>query len=500
MLKNQRKSGKGGGEVGADGTPAPPPKPKEITFLEGKDSKTLGIALSKFKQLPGFKEGARFRVVRDALDALDEDKLMGQDGLEILEKMLPLPEWLEAAKKFDEDSVPKLAFAENYVWELSKVKLLPQRVKCMRLTSTLSENMALVEKDLTCFSAAASEILDSPRLIEFLVDVVRPFGNELNRAGGKKDAIGIKISGLVKLGATRTADNSMTSLFYIVSVLVKHRPALLDICHEFNQCKTAMRLSLSGLEGNFKAVKEAAVLAESAMRAATSAKDELFIAKMGPMAAKVAGAVGALEERLVTLKANLIRAAEYLGEKERDQTKPEGLFGEWFGFIDLLSKTYGEFRDKREKEAKKAREEAAKIKVAEEKAAKAAAKAAKTAESGGGGESGSSISASKTGQRGGGKKIQETPPSPPPPPPPPPSVPEMAVDVVSVPDMAVDVVVPAPEIMPVDDAVVTSSELPSTHEQQKEEEKVSEVSSVMAQVLSHHGAVEAEAVIGDIVT
>ena len=367
-------------ELGPDGLPIPPKvevaKVVEVTFVDPKESQKMAIALSKFKSLPGFKEGARFRVVRDALDAMDEESIMGQDGLEILDKNMPTAAMLEAAKPHGEAAVPTLAFVENYVWELSQVKLLMQRIKCMRLKSTLGENMLLVENDLTIFAAAASEILDSPRLVEFLVDVVRPFGNELNRAGGKKDALGIKISGLIKLGATRTADNSMTSLFYIVSVLVKHRPALLDICHEFNQCKAAMRLTLSGLEGNFKAIKDAAALAKGGMEVALKANDVVFVDKMGPMTAKVVGAVDALESRLVTLKANLARAAEYLGEKDRDQNKPEGLFSDWFGFIELFSNTYAEFRAKREKEAKKVKEEAAKIKVAQEQAAKAAARAA----------------------------------------------------------------------------------------------------------------------------
>ena len=409
FTEKERVVTKKGGAAGADGAPAAVEKPKEISFVSKETSQMLGIAISKFKSVPGFNEGtppARFRVVREALDNLDETKLMGQEGLDIIAAMTPRVkasdkedkikaefEKPEASEKYSEEDRGRLGLCENYVWEIKQVKLLNARVQCMRMASIVKENTELVERDLKVFVAATAEILKSTKLVEFLVDVVRPFGNELNRAGGKKDAAGIRIMGLVKLGATKTADNSMTSLYYIVSVLHKTRPHLLDLCHEFQSCKASARLSMQGITDNFKSVKDSSIVASAAVKEAEKANDVLFLERMGPMAAKIAADVAVLENNIEGLKKALIASVEYLGEryvgegkdkKERDMTKPELFFAEWFGFIDILSKTYQEFREKEAKKLKKEKEEAAKVKAAEEKAARDAAREA--AKKGGGGE------------------------------------------------------------------------------------------------------------------
>jgi len=383
--------GEGGGEGGEGGEDAAKPKkPKEVAFLDATISRNLSISLSKFKNLPGFKDGeppARFSVVREALTDMDETRLMGSEGVEILEKAL----WWkkEGADKSllgDEDTktalagltpdtIPLLAFAENFAYEMSRVPLLEHRVKCMRSKAGLAENMEMVVRDLAVFQGAAKEILKNDRLVELLVDVVRPFGNELNRASGKKDAPGIKIAGLLKLGATKTADNAMTSLFYIVSVLAQHRKHLLDVCHQFTDVKRASKLALKGLEDNFKIVKDTAALVQKGMAAARAANDAVFISAMGPFETSFGTQVGDLEKAIGKCKDDLARATEYLGEKGRDLSKPEDLCKEWTEFIALLSATYQEYREKVAKAEKKKKEEAAKAEAAAKKAEAAAKKA-----------------------------------------------------------------------------------------------------------------------------
>jgi len=243
----------------------------------------------------------------------------------------------------------------------------------MLVKATLEENVAMVNRDLVLFQAAAKEILYNPLLVEFLVDVVRPFGNELNRAGGKKDAVGIKISGLLKLGATKTADNSMTSLYYIVSVLHKHKPKLLQLCSAFPNVKLASKLSMKGLEDNFKLVKEGTLVIEKGMTAATKSGDAVFIEKVSPFSSAFGDTVGSMEKSLGNLKKSLDRCAEYLGEKGRDMSKAEDLCKEWTDFIALIATTWQEFREKQEKAAKALKEKLAKEEAERKKAEKKAA-------------------------------------------------------------------------------------------------------------------------------
>lgn len=237
------------------------------------------------------------------------------------------------------------------MWHMSKVKRFQARIECMKLKNTFGEMADLVTRDLGIFAAACSEVLDNPKLVVFLVDVIRPFGNELNRAGGKKDATGIKISGLVKLAATKTADNSMTSLYYIVSVLAQHQPDLLSLINEFGMCQRATKLSMQGTEQNLSACIKAAKKVEASLQIAEKEKDEVFCAAIGPFAAQVSAAVASMESRMASLKESILKVAEYLGEKEKTDkidpiAKPETLFAAWHEFINLLLTTFNEYKKK----------------------------------------------------------------------------------------------------------------------------------------------------------
>jgi len=358
---------------------------KQIKFIDAKDAQNMGIALSKFKTIiPDFKE-RRFVSLREALDRMDEVAIGGNDGIDIIEGQLPRPgnddkakesqekykKNMEEARTFSEEDSLRMALPENFLYEMSKVKRFEVRVKCLKLKNNFTEMEAGVRKDLTIFSSACADVLENKNLPVFLVDVVRPFGNELNRANGKKEATGIKISGLMKLAGTKTADNTMTSLYYIVTVLEKHRKELLDLVNEFKNVPAAMKLSMNGTEGNLKACTKAKVDLLQAVADAKKDNDEVFLSAIGPFAALVEKNVNLLESDMAKLKENILLTASYLGEKDKSDTidavnKPETLFKAWWDFVDVLLKTIQEFRKKeadKEKKAKEAREkEEAKMK------------------------------------------------------------------------------------------------------------------------------------------
>jgi dishevelled associated activator of morphogenesis len=380
---------------------------KQIKFIDAKDAQNMGIALSKFKTIiPDFKE-RRFVSLREALDRMDEVAIGGNDGIDIIEGQLPRPgnddkakesqekykKNMEEARTFSEEDSLRMALPENFLYEMSKVKRFEVRVKCLKLKNNFTEMEAAVRKDLTIFSSACADVLENKNLPVFLVDVVRPFGNELNRANGKKEATGIKISGLMKLAGTKTADNTMTSLYYIVTVLEKHRKELLDLVNEFKNVPAAMKLSMNGTEGNLKACTKAKVDLLQAVADAKKDNDEVFLSAIGPFAALVEKNVNLLESDMAKLKENILLTASYLGEKDKSDTidavnKPETLFKAWWDFVDVLLKTIQEFRKKeadKEKKAKEAREkEEAKMK--KELAAMQKAEKAKKKGGEGGGE------------------------------------------------------------------------------------------------------------------
>ena len=106
------------GEEGAD---AKPKKAAAITFIaDSKRSQNMGIAVSNFKKLEGFKAHG-WRFVRDALTDMRMDDILGQDGIDVLVQWKPEPAEKERCKELKEDEIPRLAFSESFIFEIAKV-------------------------------------------------------------------------------------------------------------------------------------------------------------------------------------------------------------------------------------------------------------------------------------------------------------------------------------------------------------------------------------------
>jgi hypothetical protein len=384
--KEKEKKG-GGGAAEEAKAKAAEEAAKRITFIDAKAAQNMGIALSKFKTVfSDFKERG-FAPLREALDAMDEAACGGPEYIELLENQLVnlSEDNMAKARGYSDEESRRMPMPEGFVFEMCKVKRVAVRIKCLKLKAGFGEMEAAVRKDLGIFDRACQDVLSNKKLPVFLVDVIRPFGNELNRANGKKESTGIKISGLLKLAATKTADNSMTSLYFIVSVLAQHRKELLELVVEFKNVPAACRLSMAATEANLAACKKAMAEVQKAVADATKDGDQVFLDAIGAFAALVAEQVAALEAEMAKLKADILLTAAYLGEKEKSDkvdavAKPETLFAEWQGFVKVLQDTLNEYRAKEAKKAKAAKEAAEKAAAADAKAAKALEKAQKAAE------------------------------------------------------------------------------------------------------------------------
>jgi len=389
-------SGGGGGDAAA-ATPAVA-KVKAVEFMNELDSKrayNMGISLSKFKRVEGGGAGARGiggpRLpgggapgvcrgpgrggvggggggVRAAVVDMDLSALGGLEGVEVLLTWRPVKAEVDRGKEEEAKlvaaraaagtgtQVPDLGFLERYVVELGKVAKLEDRLRCMKLRETFMEAVRVEERSVALLDAACREITDNGRLRSFLVDVVLPVGNELNKGTRSAGARGVTIGGLMKLAQTRTADNSMTVLFYIVSKLSAANPALLELVTEFRHVRDAQRLEFSNLDAAAADLRKNLKTLTDALDAATKAADAPFL---DAMAAFVADAARSLEghlARYAIAKEAFGRVLRYLAADAA--ATPNVLFKEWWAFIDVFTATINQFRAARERDAKRARAEA----------------------------------------------------------------------------------------------------------------------------------------------
>lgn len=349
-------------------------KPKLKSFLDGKLSHNLSIAASKFKSLPQYPIRS-FDIVREGMEAMDTTDMLGNVGLEVVDNCVKLlkedARAYEKARAIPEHELKEYAMAEQFVYYLAQVPRVVDRVFAMKETASFEDNLALVTRVMTVFEEATAEILTNPKLVEFLVDVVRPFGNELARSSGRKIVQGIKISGLVKLGATRTADNKMTSLFYIVSVLAEKRPYLLELADEFPACGNARKLQFRSIEDVMRDVSTTVKKLTDAVEQARAENDHIFVQRVQYPVEQARARLEETQSRVSKLQADMKRVMDYLGEGSRDASKPEEVLSEWYTFVELLQNTVKEYYQKKAEEERKRRE--AEIK-AERAAAATAAK------------------------------------------------------------------------------------------------------------------------------
>jgi len=188
---------------------------------------------------------------------------------------------------------------------------LKQRLDCLKIEANFANALAMEEKNVNLLDVACHEVLDNKNLVEFLVDIIRPFGNELNKGTRNAGAQGIKISGLMKLGQTKTADGKMTSLQYIVSVVGQHRPHLLQLGIQFKACKDAIRLEFKNIDMALSALKKDIGTITTVLTASKAATppDEPMLLRFEPFLAAVKVKFEELEERYKAAKGEAMDGA-----------------------------------------------------------------------------------------------------------------------------------------------------------------------------------------------
>lgn len=158
---------------GEEGAEAKPKKLAQITFItDGKRSQNMGIAVSNFKKLDGFKASG-WSFVREMLTEMKLEELGGQDAIDVLVQWKPEPAEVERCKELKEDEIPRLAFSEAFICEMTKVPLLSERLGSMEARGKLEGAFPMAVKMVEIFALAVREVLTSKRLVEFLVDIIR---------------------------------------------------------------------------------------------------------------------------------------------------------------------------------------------------------------------------------------------------------------------------------------------------------------------------------------
>ncbi|XP_054451814.1 FH2 domain-containing protein 1 [Pteronotus mesoamericanus] len=210
---------------------------EEITVLDAKRSMNIGIFLKQFKKSPQ-------SIVEDIHQGKSEH--YGSETLREFLKLLPESEEIKKLKTFSGD-VSKLSLADSFLHYLIQVPNYSLRIEAMVLKKEFLPSCSSLYKDITILRTAIKELMSCEELHSIL-HLVLQAGNIMNAGGYAGNAVGFKLSSLLKLADTKANKPGMNLLHFVAQEAQKNDDGLLHFSEKLHHVQEAARLSLDNTE------------------------------------------------------------------------------------------------------------------------------------------------------------------------------------------------------------------------------------------------------------
>ncbi|NXH62770.1 FHDC1 protein, partial [Rhabdornis inornatus] len=210
---------------------------EEVSILDAKRSMNIGIFLKQFKK---------------SAESIIEDIYHGRSqpyGSELLHeflKLLPEGEEVKKLKAFDGD-VSRLSQADSFMYLLIQVPNYALRIEAMVLEREFSPSCASLQDDMKIIRRATKELMTCEELHSIL-HLVLQAGNIMNAGGYAGNAVGFKLSSLLKLADTKANKPGMSLLHFVALEAQKKDAALLNFSEKIRSVHGAARLSIDSVE------------------------------------------------------------------------------------------------------------------------------------------------------------------------------------------------------------------------------------------------------------
>lgn len=210
---------------------------EEITVLDAKRSMNIGIFLKQFKKSPQ-------SIVEDIHQGKTEH--YGSETLREFLKLLPESEEIKRLKTFSGD-VSKLSLAESFLHYLIQVPNYSLRIEAMVLKKEFLPSCSSLYTDITILRTATKELMSCEELHSIL-HLVLQAGNIMNAGRYAGNAVGFKLSSLLKLADTKANKPGMNLLHFVAQEAQKKDATLLSFSEKLPYVQEAARLSLDNME------------------------------------------------------------------------------------------------------------------------------------------------------------------------------------------------------------------------------------------------------------
>ncbi|KAM9579297.1 FH2 domain-containing protein 1 isoform 1-T3 [Guaruba guarouba] len=210
---------------------------EEVSILDAKRSMNVGIFLKQFKK-------SAESIIEDIYHGRSEP--YSSELLHEFLKLLPEAEEVKKLKAFDGD-LSKLSQADSFMYLLIQVPNYALRIEAMVLEREFSPSCASLQDDMKIIRRATKELMTCEELHSIL-HLVLQAGNIMNAGGYAGNAVGFKLSSLLKLADTKANKPGMSLLHFVALEAQKKDAALLNFSEKIRDVHDAARLSIDNIE------------------------------------------------------------------------------------------------------------------------------------------------------------------------------------------------------------------------------------------------------------
>jgi len=301
--------------------------PTMVQILNPKLSQNLSIWLSQFKSISHEEICKGLQFLNTKMFTLEQVK-------QIL-TMVPSKDEIQNIQAYVQGGgeANLLPPAEKFALELNKIPQFEERLKGFIFRLSFDSRKADIKPSIETLRLASKEVLESKMFVS-LLEVILEIGNFMNESTPRGNVFGFKINSLLKMADTKSSDNHKSLLQYLVIVLEKSAPKLLDILKEMPDCTPASKVSLSSLASDVALLKKDFELVQRFVETLKEQKDKYYDT-MNTFIAKTRDEVTQIDTNFKAMEEKYAQASDYLGEDAKT-CQPEDLFGTLSHFVNAI--------------------------------------------------------------------------------------------------------------------------------------------------------------------
>ncbi|KAM7135382.1 disheveled-associated activator of morphogenesis 2 isoform 4-T6 [Molossus nigricans] len=328
-------------------------KVKELSVIDGRRAQNCIILLSKLK--------LSNEEIRQAILRMDEQEDLAKDMLEQLLKFIPEKSDIDLLEEHKHE-IERMARADRFLYEMSRIDHYQQRLQALFFKKKFQERLAEAKPKVEAILLGSRELIRSRRLKQ-LLEVVLAIGNFMNK-GQRGGAYGFRVASLNKIADTKSSiDRNISLLHYLIMILEKHFPDILNMPSELQHLPEAAKVNLAELEkevGNLrKGLRAVEVELEYQKRRVREPNDK-FVPVMSDFITVSSFSFSELEDQLNEAREKFSKALVHFGEQD-SKMQPDEFFGIFDTFLQAFSEARQDLeamRRRKEEEERRARMEA----------------------------------------------------------------------------------------------------------------------------------------------